>query len=137
MWGGSMRVNVSTDYALRLVMELGRAAPSRLTARELHARQGLSEKLVQHALTALVAAGIVDSRRGTHGGSTLARSPADITVAQVIAATYAPVLLVAKRAPHGTSYPGAAAGLAHYWRSLEQDLEAILSATTLEQLLSL
>lgn len=129
-----MRVNAFTEYALRATIELARAAPRRVSARELNRDPGMSTKFLEQAFTALAVAGIVHTKRGSAGGTTLAKPATEITVGDVIRATDGPILVVTGQSPRLLDYPPEFEGLARYWSTLEQQLESILDDTTIASL---
>ena len=77
-------ISQTAEYALRAVTWLGnRAGESCTTARlaeEIDAPPGYLAKVMK----GLSRAGMVRSQRGLHGGFTLARSPSDITILEVV-----------------------------------------------------
>jgi Rrf2 family protein len=54
-----------------------------VSAKEIAARQEISLKYLEQLLAALQAAGLVRSVRGTRGGHSLARPPAEISVREI------------------------------------------------------
>jgi Rrf2 family protein len=83
-----MRISAKAEYACLAVIELARTggdgSPKRV--RELAEAQNIPERYLIQILLQLKAAGLVHSSRGSVGGYQLARSPAQISVAEVIAA---------------------------------------------------
>jgi len=74
----------ATEYALRAVVWLaqhpGEAQKTREIAEGTHAAQGYLVKVLQN----LAKAGILSAQRGSHGGFTLERDPATLSVLEVI-----------------------------------------------------
>jgi Rrf2 family protein len=61
---------------------------------EIAEHEGLPLAYLEHLVARLRRAGLIDSRRGAHGGYLLARDPAQITMAEVVEAlegTIAPI----------------------------------------------
>ncbi|MER3405507.1 MAG: Rrf2 family transcriptional regulator [Chloroflexota bacterium] len=84
-----MRLTQRTEYALRALIELAErqaASPAPATIAELAQAQGLPERFLGQALRDLAHAGLLRLQRGNGGGVWLARSPADISVLEVIEA---------------------------------------------------
>lgn len=80
-----MRLNLHTDYALRLLMYLatvGRQA----AVDEVADAFGISRHHLMKVAQDLAALGHVEARRGRGGGLSLARSPGEIVVGQVVRA---------------------------------------------------
>ncbi|MBN1420187.1 MAG: Rrf2 family transcriptional regulator [Planctomycetes bacterium] len=83
-----MRISSKAEYACLVVLDLARAAKGDepVPLRVLSDRKSLPYKYLTQILLQLKAAGIVRSTRGSNGGYTLARPPAEITVWDVIMA---------------------------------------------------
>jgi FeS assembly SUF system regulator len=84
-----------TDYGIVVMAEMGRNLDVIRTAPELAQSTGIPAPTVSKLLKLLGKAGLVDSRRGSHGGYALAHPMADITAADIIEALEGPVALTA------------------------------------------
>ena len=81
-------------YALRALIELGRAGPeAQLTAGELANRADAPRKFLEAILLELSRRHLVISRRGKFGGYSLARAPEQISFAEVIRVIDGPLAL--------------------------------------------
>ena len=81
-------------YALRALIELGRAGPeAQLTAGEIAHRSDAPRKFLEAILLELSRRSLVLSRRGKFGGYVLARPPAEISFAEVIRVIDGPLAL--------------------------------------------
>lgn len=79
-----MRLTRYTDYAMRVLLYLGRE-PGQLTAIAVIARAyGISQNHLMKVVNDLVNAGYLESVRGRNGGIRLARAPAEINVGALI-----------------------------------------------------
>ncbi len=86
-----MRLSHKADYGLRLVMELARIYPQgRVPTYQIAKRQNIPEPFLAKIVAELSERGIVDSKRGMHGGIQLARAPEEITLFDVIDALDGP-----------------------------------------------
>ena len=83
-----------TDYALISLAHLAHASGNCCSAREIATRYGMPMPLVMNILKAMTQHELIRSERGPRGGYHLARSPADITLHDIIAAVDGPVALV-------------------------------------------
>lgn len=82
-----MRLSKRTEYGLQALVHLGRAGDEKFVqSRDLAMAEGLPGKYVELVLMALRRANLLKSRAGVGGGYRLARSPAHILIADVIAA---------------------------------------------------
>lgn len=121
------------DYALRAAVDLAMQPPGdACQSREIAARQDIRGPYLDQILAVLKREGIVRSIRGAGGGYTLARSPARITVGEVVRAIVGEQMLVGgsgARAEPGTG------GAAYVVRSVEeqaqQELCRFLDSVTL------
>jgi Rrf2 family cysteine metabolism transcriptional repressor len=102
-----MMFSTKSEYGVRVMVELARRGsdePIPLT--EIAEHEGLPLAYLEHLVARLRRAGLVDSRRGAHGGYLLARDPALITMAEVVEAlegTIAPIECISS-APDGTMH---------------------------------
>lgn len=82
-----MMFSTKAEYGIRVMVELARRngdAPVSLS--EIAQNDGLPLAYLEHLAARLRKAGLVESRRGAHGGYLLARPAADITMAEVVEA---------------------------------------------------
>ncbi len=81
-----MRVSRRTDYAIRILLELVRSDGTPLSVRALAESQDVPYAFARGIQRELVGAGLVESRRGAHGGIVLARPAETITLLDVVVA---------------------------------------------------
>jgi Rrf2 family protein len=76
------------DYAIRAVVDLARhhGNPTRRKAREIAEAMDIPRSFVPQILADLARVGIVDSVAGPNGGYTLARTPSQLSLLQVVEA---------------------------------------------------
>ena len=88
-----MKVSTRGDYASRALLSLalhaGQEVPT--SVRDIAERTGLPQPYLEQILLALKGAGLVRSKRGVGGGYVLARTPADITLGQIVSAVDGPI----------------------------------------------
>ena len=128
-----MRTTAKADYAVRAAVELA-ARGDLATSEQVAQAQSIPLNFLENILRDLRRAGIVESRRGQAGGYTLARSPEEISVADVIRAVEGPLANVRGQAPEALEYPGAAAKLRDVWVALRANVRAVLEQVTLADL---
>lgn len=89
-----IRLNLSTDYALRTLLYLGARPDRQVSSREVVQFYGISadhlSKVVQH----LSHAGYVRTGRGRSGGLQLGKPAAEITVGKIVELFEGPVALL-------------------------------------------
>jgi Rrf2 family cysteine metabolism transcriptional repressor len=88
-----VKLSVKSDYAARAVLGLARHFPNETALRVegIAAAQGVPANYLVQILIELKAKGIAKSVRGKEGGYLLARSPAEISLGDVIRAVHGEV----------------------------------------------
>jgi Rrf2 family transcriptional regulator, cysteine metabolism repressor len=82
-----MMFSTKAEYGVRVMVELARhSGDGPVPLAEIAAHDGLPLAYLEHLAARLRKAGLVDSRRGSRGGYLLARSPTEITMAEVVEA---------------------------------------------------
>jgi Rrf2 family protein len=76
----------TTEYALRLAVQLASQRDQPITIPELARRTKIPEGYLAKVLRQLSRAGLVRSQRGPNGGSVLTRAPEEISVLDVVQA---------------------------------------------------
>jgi Rrf2 family protein len=100
-----MMFSTRAEYGVRVMVDLARrggAEPVPLA--EIADCEGLPLAYLEHLVARLRRAGLIESRRGAHGGYLLAREPAQITMAEVVEALegrIAPIECISSQ-PDGT-----------------------------------
>src|ERR1700704_3999061 len=82
-----MMFSTKAEYGVRVMVELARrAGEDPIPLAEIAAHDGLPLAYLEHLVARLRKAGLVDSRRGSRGGYMLARTPTEISMAEVVEA---------------------------------------------------
>jgi Rrf2 family protein len=90
-----LRLSREADYGLIALMYMAARPEGRLAyRREIAAAHGIPTEFLAKVLQKLARGGLIRSYRGTQGGYALARTPAEITLADVVAAVEGPMALV-------------------------------------------
>jgi Rrf2 family protein len=124
-----LRVSARADYAVLLVVALS-LHPDEVVSREhLAHTEGLPVKFVDHVLRQLRGGGVIESRRGRHGGYLLARPAEDVSLAEV-------VHVMAEPQPASGSRPELPAAervdwLAAMWSGVSTVVDAALADVTI------
>lgn len=90
-----MRLSKLTDYAVVLMVHMGQTADDQFSTARIAAETGVPLPTVAKVLKDLARAGLLVSVRGASGGYRLGRTPAQISIAEVIQALEGPIALTA------------------------------------------
>ena len=138
-----MMFSTRAEYGVRVMVELARRGSDGergcVSLAEIADGDGLPLAYLEHLAARLRKAGLVDSRRGSRGGYMLARSPAEITMAEVVSAlegSIAPIECISE-APDGSivctreSEPGHVCPTKLLWTKVRLAIVRTLQETTL------
>ena len=126
-----LKLGKLADYGTMIVTVLA-AEPERLySAQELAGRTHVSAPTVSKLLKLLTKADLVESLRGARGGYKLGRAPADITVADVIAAIDGPIGLTQCSVHKGDCAVESTCGVRGNWRLINTAVHQALKSVTL------
>jgi Rrf2 family transcriptional regulator, nitric oxide-sensitive transcriptional repressor len=89
-----IRLNLSTDYALRTLLYLGTHPERQVSTREIAQFHGISADHVSKVVQHLAHAGYVRAGRGRGGGLRLGREPIRISVGDIVELFEGPVALL-------------------------------------------
>ncbi|GAB3810659.1 RrF2 family transcriptional regulator [Micromonospora zhanjiangensis] len=145
-----MRLSARVDYALRAVAELaastaeqeaaavGGSAPARrpVTAEQIARAQEIPPKFLESILLQLRRGGIVHAQRGPEGGYWLARSAAEISLAEVIRVVDGPLANIRGQRPENLGYRGTAQALQEVWIALRASEREILELVSIADVAS-
>lgn len=130
-----MKLSTRGRYATRALLDLAlHPNGNPATLKDIARRQEISIRYLEHLITPLIAAGIVRSMRGPKGGISLARSPEDVKLSEVIQ------LLEGSTAPAecldnpAVCHRAATCVTRDVWGELRQAMDNVLSSTTLADL---
>jgi len=140
-----MIFSTRAEYGVRVMIELARRGGTEPVAlAEIADHERLPMAYLEHLVARLRRAGLVESRRGAHGGYMLARSPDQITMAEVVEALegrIAPVECITA-APDGTLHcwresdaARAACTTKLLWTRVQGAIVGTLQRTTLQELI--
>ncbi len=134
-----MRITTWAEYGIICALHLAkRSAEGPVTGREIAALERLPADYVEQILLRLRRAAIIRSTRGAHGGYTLARPPAEVSVRDVIAASELSTFDL-----HCVSHPvgeercadSGNCSIRPVWVLLQQKIDEVLDSVNLEDLL--
>lgn len=129
-----LRVGKLTDYGTVVMTHLARAPERLYSANELAAELGLALPTVSKLLKNLSHAGLLQSHRGAKGGYNLARSPSEITVAQIIVAIEGPISLTECSHGEGLCNQEMACSIRSNWQRINVEVRDALERVSLAEL---
>ncbi len=133
-----MRMSTKGRYAARAMLELAMGhGKEPLLLRDIAARQEISEKYLERIMTTLVSSGLARSQRGQNGGFTLARSPEQIRLSEVVRAaegSLAPVPCVDDAALCDRAD---ACVTRDIWERMKEAMLGVLDSVTLAEMVSM
>jgi len=136
----SMRVSSKAHYGLRMMTELAKAyGGGPMSLAEVARVESLPLAYLEQLAGALRRGGLVEATRGVHGGYVLKRPPAEISVLDVVTLVdgeVAPVECVAHGYETGSCMREGECASRPLWVRLKKSIDAVLSATTLEELVA-
>jgi len=135
-----VKITSSEEYGLRCILQLARQPKEALSLGEISRLEGLSAAYAGKLLAQLRDRGLVEAVRGRGGGYVLARTAEEITVQEVLAAFGDKLFESNFCEEHqgvGDScvHAGTMCNIRSLWGVLDGMLSAVLSSTTLADLL--
>ncbi len=127
-----MRMSAKAEYAVRAMVELATVDDGvRVTTDDLATAQGIPPQFLVDILSALRTDRLVRSHRGRDGGYELARSGAEISIADVLRCIDGPLASVRDIGLGDLPYSGATAALTDVWRALRASMRSVLEETSI------
>lgn len=134
-----MYFSAKGEYGIMAVLDLALANGSApVQAKAIADRQGIPLRFLEHILSALKHAGLVESARGARGGYRLAKPASEIRIGDVIQAVDGPIAMPARALPrlrngngHQTSHGSLVQGV---WEAVKASVLETLNRTTLADL---
>jgi FeS assembly SUF system regulator len=130
-----IKLSRTTDYGIVLMAHLAQSGVgAQHNAREVAERTGLPAPMVSKILKALARADLLTSNRGSKGGYSLARSPEDISVPEMIAALEGPIGLTECAVHPGACSQESSCHVREPWQRINQVVRDALARITLADL---
>ena len=131
-----MKLSTKSRYGTRAIVDIAQNSKNGKTMlKDIAARQSLSPKYLDHILSSLRRAGIIKNIRGKGGGYILTRTPANITVKNIVEAVdgvFEPVECLSNtelcdKVP--------SCGTRDVWLRMKEAVDSVLEEATLQSLL--
>lgn len=128
-----MKISVKVDYACRVMVELARLHGSGELAQidQLARAEAVPANFLAQILLKLRDHGLITSRRGNHGGYTLARAPEEISLYDILVAVEGHCLHLS-----GNFEGRSGRRLKQVWEEVGSALDAKARSYTLDQLVT-
>lgn len=130
-----MAVNTKTGYALRALLEIARQG--QVSAQKICEAQRLPKKYIEHLLSLLKAANLINSSAGILGGYSLAKEAEDITFRSLLAAVGDESYVTACTKHTGNHCLGQGCTLEPFFDELGDKLNDIFDSYTLQDILNI
>ena len=131
-----MQITRQADYAVRAVLYLARLGQDERAATSLIAQeQHIPPSFLAKIISQLSIAGLLHTSRGARGGVTLARSPGEITLLEVIEAIDGPIMLNECVGETGSCSFDEDCPLKPVWCDAQNELVARLKRTNFSQMI--
>jgi Rrf2 family protein len=130
-----MEISRRTDYGVRVILDLAQLpANGRASTHDIAERQSIPGPFLAKIVTQLALAGLVSTQRGAGGGVTLAGSPSEISLLQVVEALEGPIrlnrcLIQPDACPRDSHCP-----VHQVWANAQAQLTSLLEITTFDDL---
>lgn len=129
-----LRLSKLSDYGMVVMTALARAPQELRNAADLAEEVKIGAPTVSKVLKRLGRAGLVESERGAYGGYRLARTPAEIDMAQVIAAIEGPIGLTECSLHEGRCGIESSCNLRGNWQVINHAVRGALADISLAQM---
>jgi Rrf2 family protein len=132
-----MQITRQADYAVRAVLYLAQlGSDQRAATSQIAQEQRIPPSFLAKIVSQLSVAGILQTSRGARGGVSLARSPEQISILEVVEAIDGPILLNECVADSGGSCPfGDSCPMQPVWCDAQYELVKRLKSTSFGQFL--
>mgnify|MGYP002620872504 CR=1 FL=1 len=129
-----MRISKLTDYGVLVMNQLAVRPQRGMSASELAQRLELPVPTVSKILKSLTQAGLLESRRGPHGGYLLKRAPQQISLGEILDALEGPLALTECSAERSECAIEAQCSMRRQWRGINRIIHDLLSQIDLARL---
>ena len=130
-----MRLTTKGRYGTRLMLDFAlHFGDKPVFLKDAAKRQEISEKYLWHLIPPLKNAGLITSVRGAHGGYSLARPPAQITLKEILLTVEGPISFVSCVGDSSACTRSEMCGTRDIWRELSEKFLQMLESVTLEDI---
>jgi len=132
-----MRISTKIRYGTRAILELAsHFGEGPIDLREIAGKQNISLKYLEQVIIPLRAAGLVKSVRGSKGGYSLAKPPAEISLSDVIEVLEGPVNLIECLKDPKVCQRSSFCVTRDIWDEVSQAIDGIFHSITLDAMVN-
>lgn len=132
-----MKISTRVRYGTRALLDIAENdGNGPVCLKDIARRQNVSQPYLEQLILLLKAGGFVKSVRGARGGFLLARDPAEIKMAQVVASLGWQTELVDCLGNPGDCPQYTVCGVRDFWRQISDAVDNVLVATTVADLIN-
>jgi Rrf2 family protein len=130
-----MKLSTRGRYATRALLDLAlHQGKTPIQLKDIAQRQEISLRYLEHLITPLIIAGIIQSTRGPRGGVTLAKPPEKIRLSEVIQLLEGPIAPTECVNNPGICTRSELCVTRDIWSELKKAMNGVLESTTLQDL---
>ncbi|MFQ6104943.1 MAG: RrF2 family transcriptional regulator [Candidatus Glassbacteria bacterium] len=129
-----LNLSKATDYALLFLTNLARQPDRHWNVRSASERLHISRRFLANITHQLARNGIIATSKGPRGGVTLLKSPAKLTIGDVVEIFEGPVSMVDCVYTDKTCERGEKCMMYVFWKSMSEDIRKTMHTTTLADL---
>jgi len=131
-----MKLSTRARYGTRALLDLALQQGERpVVLKDIAQRQQVSLRYLEHIIASLIAAGIIRSARGARGGVSLARSPEEIRLSEVIQVLEGSITPVECVENPGVCDRSELCVTRDIWGELKKTMNGLLESITLQDLI--
>jgi Rrf2 family protein len=132
-----MQITRQADYAVRAVLYLAQLGPEqRAATSQIAQEEQIPPSFLAKIVSQLSVAGLLQTSRGARGGVSLARSPEEISLLEVVEAIDGPILLNECISGSGTCTFGESCPMRPVWCDTQTELVKRLKMTTFDRFIT-
>ncbi len=132
-----MKLTTRTHYGIRAMVELAENyGHGPLQIKIIAKRQDISVKYLEQLMATLKSGGLIRSIRGSKGGYTLIKAPADIKLSEIFNCMEGPVVTIECVEDEGFCARAADCAIRLLWSQVQDAVTNVLQSVTLQDLVS-
>jgi Rrf2 family transcriptional regulator, cysteine metabolism repressor len=133
--GDRMKLSTRTRYGMRALMDLTLHSTGQpVQLKDIAERQSISLSYLEHLVIPMIAAGIIQSTRGAHGGIKLSRPPDQIKLDEILEVLEGPLAPVDCLREAAVCRRSGACATQEVWHEMKTAMLGVLKSKSLQDL---